>query len=75
MPHPTKIIIRFLETRKLRQALKGLNASVHNPPCKPTQKPTTRWVFQYYSSLDILLVKRNVEVTLRQLLNVRLAQE
>jgi hypothetical protein len=34
-----------------------------------------RWVFLLFEGLDILLVKQNGEIVLRQLLNLRPAQE
>jgi len=69
------LLIYSLAERKLRQALKDLNATVPDQRRKPTQKPTIRWIFQLFEGLDILLVKQNGEVRLRQLLNLRPAQE
>lgn len=69
------LLIYSLAERKLRQALKEMNATVPDQRRKPTQKPTIRWIFQMFEGLDILLVKQNGEVILRQLLNLRPAQE
>ncbi len=69
------LLIYTLAERKLRQALKEMNASVPDQRRKPTQRPTIRWIFQLFEGLDILLVKHNGEVMLRQLLNLRPAQE
>lgn len=69
------LLIYALAERKLRQALKEMNATVPDQRRKPTQRPTIRWVFQLFEGLDILLVKQNGEVRLRQLLNLRSAQE
>lgn len=69
------LLIYSLAERKLRQTLKEVNATVPDQRRKPTQKPTIRWVFQLFEGLDILLVKQNGEVVLRQLLNLRPAQE
>lgn len=69
------LLIYSLAERKLRQALKAMNATVPDQRRKPTQKPTIRWIFQLFEGLDILLVKRNGEVLLRQLLNLRPPQE
>jgi transposase len=69
------LLIYSLAERKLRQTLKDLNATVPDQRQKPTQRPTIRWIFQLYNGLDILLVKQNGEVMLRQLLNLRPAQE
>jgi transposase len=69
------LLIYSLAERKLRQALKEMNASVPDQRRKPTQRPTIRWIFQIFEGLDILLVKQNGEVVLRQLLNLRPAQE
>jgi transposase len=68
------LLIYSLAERKLRQALKDLNATVPDQRRKPTQRPTIRWIFQLFEGLDILLVKQNGEVMLRQLLNLRPAQ-
>jgi transposase len=69
------LLIYSLAERKLRQALKEMNATVPDQRRKPTQRPTIRWIFQLFEGLDILLVKQNGEVMLRQLLNLRPAQE
>ncbi len=53
---------------------KEMNASVPDPRGKSNQKPTMRWGFQLFESLDILLVKRNGEVTLCQLMSLHTAQ-
>ncbi len=52
-----------------------MNATVPDQQRKPTQRPTIRWIFQLFEGLDILRVKQNGEVTLRQLLYLRPAQE
>ena len=69
------LLIYSLAERKLRQTLKEMNATVPDQRRKPTQRPTIRWIFQLFEGLDILLVKLNGEVVLRQLLNLRPAQE
>jgi len=69
------LLIYSLAERKLRQALKEMKATVPDQRRKPTETPTIRWVFQLFEGLDILLVKQNGEVMLRQLLNIRPAQE
>ena len=62
------LLIYSLAERKLRQALKEMNATIPDQPRKHTQSPTIRWVFQLFEGLDILLVKQNGQVMLRQLL-------
>jgi len=69
------LLIYALAERKLRQALKEMNTTVPDQRRKPTQSPTIRWVFQLFDGLDILLVKQNGQVLLRQLLNLRPEQE
>jgi transposase len=69
------LLIYSLAERKLRQALKEMNATVPDQRQKPTQRPTMRWIFQLFEGLDILLVKQNGEVMLRQLLNLCTEQE
>jgi transposase len=69
------LLIYSLAERKLRQSLQQMNATVPDQRRKPTQRPTIRWVFQLFEGLDILLVKQNGEVLLRQLLNLRPVQE
>jgi transposase len=69
------LLIYALAERKLRQALKEMNATVPDQRRNPTNNPTIRWVFQLFEGLDILLVRQNGEVMFRQLLNLRPAQE
>ncbi len=69
------LLIYSLAERKLRQALNQMKATVPDQRRKPTQRPTIRWIFQLFEGLDILLVKQNGEIVLRQLLNLRPAQE
>ena len=69
------LLIYSLAERKMRQALKEMNVSIPDQRRKPTQRPTICWVFQLFEGLDILLVKQNGRVILRQLLNLRPAQE
>jgi transposase len=69
------LLIYSLAERKLRQALQEMNVSIPSQTRKPTQKPTIRWVFLLFEGLDILLMKQNEEIVLRQLLNLRPAQE
>lgn len=69
------LLIYSLAERKLRQALQEMNLSIPSQTRKPTQRPTMRWVFLLFEGLDILLVKQNDEIVLRQLLNLRPAQE
>jgi len=69
------LLIYSLAERKLRLALQETNARIPSQTHKPTQKPTMRWVFMLFEGLDILLVKQNDEIVLRQLLNLRPEQE
>jgi len=69
------LLIYSLAERKLRQALKEMNATIPDQRRKPTQKPTIRWVFQLFEGLDILLVRQDGQVVQRQLLNLRPAQQ
>ena len=69
------LLIYSLAERKLRQSLQETNTSIPSQTRKPTQRPTMRWVFLLFEGLDILLVKQNDEIVLRQRLNLRPAQE
>jgi transposase len=69
------LLIYSLAERKLRQVLKDINATVPNQLRKPTQNPTMRWIFQLFEGLDILLVRQQGEIVVRQLLNLRPAQQ
>lgn len=69
------LLIYSLAERKLRQVLKEMKATVPDQRRKPTENPTIRWFFQLFEGLDILLIKQNGEVMLRQLLNVQPVQE
>jgi transposase len=69
------LLIYSLAERKLRQALKEMKATLPDQRRKPTQTPTIRWVFQLFEGLDILLVRQNGQVILRQLLNLRPVQQ
>lgn len=68
------LLIYSLAERKLRQALKEMNQTIPDQKRKPTQTPTIRWVFQLFVGLDILLIRHNGQVVLRQLLNLRPTQ-
>lgn len=68
------LLIYSLAERKLRQALKEMNATIPDQLRRPTQKPTIRWVFQLFDGIDILLIRKNGKVVHRQLLNLRPAQ-
>ena len=69
------LLIYSLAERKLRQALKLMNAIVPDQRRMPTQKPTICCFFQLFEGLDILLVWQNGRVILRQLLNLRPTQQ
>ena len=69
------LLIYSLAERKLRHVLQEKNLRIPSQTRKPTQKPTMRWVFLLFEGLDILLVKQNEEIVLRQLVNLRPAQE
>jgi transposase len=69
------LLIYSLAEHKLRQALKEMNATIPDQRRKPTQKPTIRRVFQLFEGLDILLVRQNGQMRLRQLLNLRPTQQ
>jgi transposase len=69
------LLIYSLAERKLRQVLKQMNATVPDQKGKPTQKPTMRWIFQLFEGLDILLIKQNGTLMLRQLVNLSATQE
>lgn len=62
------LLIYALAERKLRQALKAMNATMPDQRQKPIQSPTIRWISQLFEGLNILLVKHNDQVTLRRLL-------
>ncbi len=69
------LLIYSLAERKLRQALKEMNATIPDQYRKPTQPPTIRWAFQLFEGLDILLVRQNGKIVLRQLLNLNPVQQ
>jgi transposase len=69
------LLVYSLAERKLRLALQERNLSIPSQTRKPTQKPSMRWVFLLFEGLDIVLVKQNDEIVLRQLLNLSPVQE
>jgi len=69
------LLIYSLAERKLRLALKEMQATIPNQLGKPTQTPTIRWVFQLFEGLDILLIRQNGQVVVRKLLNLRPVQQ
>lgn len=69
------LLIYSLAERKLRQALKEMQATIPNQLRKPTQTPTIRWVFQLFEGLDILLLRQNERVVFRKLVNLRPVQQ
>jgi transposase len=69
------LLVYFLAERKLRLALKAMNATIPNQLRKPTQTPTIRWVFQMFQGLDILLIHQHDQVVFRKLVNLRPVQQ
>jgi transposase len=69
------LLIYSLAERKLRQALKLMNATGPDQRREPIQHPAIRWVFQFFKGLDILLVRQNGEVVHRKFLSLRPTQE
>jgi transposase len=69
------LLVYSLAERKLRQALRAMNATIPNQLRKPTQTPTIRWVFQMFQGLDILLIYQNGQVVFRKLVNLRPVQQ
>ena len=69
------LLVYSLAERKLREALKTMNATIPNQLRKPTQTPTIRWVFQMFQGLDILLIHQNGQVVFRKLVNLRPVQQ
>lgn len=69
------LLVYSLAERKLREALKVMNATIPNQLRKPTQTPTIRWVFQMFQGLDILLIHQNGQVVFRKLVNLRPVQQ
>lgn len=69
------LLVYSLAERKLREALKTVNATIPNQLRKPTQTPTIRWVFQMFEGLDILLIFPNRQVVFRKLVNLRPVQQ
>jgi len=69
------LLIYSLAERKLRQALKEMQATIPNQLGIPTQTPTIRWVFQLFEGLDILLIRQNGQVVFRKLVNLRPVQQ
>ena len=68
------LLVYSLAERKLREALKAMNATIPNQQRKPTQTPTIRWVFQMFQGLDILLIHQDEQVVFRKLVNLRPVQ-
>jgi len=69
------LLVYSLAERKLRQALKEMQATIPNQLRKPTQTPTIRWVFQLFEGLDFLLIRQNERVVVRKLVNLRPVQQ
>lgn len=68
------LLVYSLAERKLRTALKAMNATIPNQLRKPTQTPTIRWVFRMFQGLDILLIHQNEQVVFQKLVNLRPVQ-
>lgn len=49
---------------RLRQALEVTGKSVLNQLNKPTQKPTTRWIFECFAGIHVLIINEMVELIL-----------
>lgn len=69
------LLVYSLAERKLRQALKEMQATIPNQSGKPTQTPTIRWIFQRFEGPDVLLIRQNEQVVFRKLVNLRPVQQ
>ena len=65
------LLIYALAERQLRQALAKNNETVPDQKGTPTQTPTMRWVFQVFEGIDLLSIRQNDRIILRQMLNLR----
>ena len=65
------LLIYALAERLLRQALAQNDETVPDQKGRPTQKPTMRWIFQTFEGIDVLSIRRNEQLVLRQVLNLR----
>lgn len=65
------LLIYALAERKLRQALAEQGETVPDQKGKPTTTPTLRWVFQQFEGIDLLVVRRQGRIVLKQVLNLR----
>jgi transposase len=50
------LVYAALEYR-LRQRLAETNTTVPDQKCKPTARPTMRWVFQLFTGIHLLLIE------------------
>ena len=55
----------------LRQALAEQGETVPDQKGKPTATPTLRWIFQQFEGIDLLVVRQQGRIVLKQVLNLR----
>jgi len=65
------LLIYSLAEHKLRSQLAETGQSVPNQVGKETQTPTMRWVFQVFEGIDLLVVRRDGEITTKRVLNLK----
>jgi transposase len=51
------LLVYNLGQRQLRSSLKTEKATVKNQLNKPTERPTLRWIFQYFQGIHILITQ------------------
>lgn len=57
------LLVYTLAQRKLRQALSEAKTGIPNQLGKLTDKPTMRWVFQYFQSIHLVIVAGHKQIT------------
>ncbi|MBN1453268.1 MAG: hypothetical protein JW963_19800 [Anaerolineales bacterium] len=67
----TTLLVFALAERQLRLRLNKENASVPSQTGRLTRTPTTRWFFQMFEGLDLLLIMKNEKVVARKVLNLK----
>ncbi|MBA3472960.1 MAG: IS1634 family transposase [Rubrobacter sp.] len=69
------LLVYRLAEHRLRKRLGERGQSIPNQAGKPSEKPTMRWVFQFFEGIDVLYVRSAAGIVSRHVLHLRPVHE
>lgn len=69
------LLVYRLAEHRLRKRLGEKGQSIPNQAGKPSEKPTMRWVFQFFEGIDVLYVRSPAGIVSRHVLHLRPVHE